>query len=223
MTWRRLANRLLRMCAHYRKPDPKMSQGPDLPDSSGAVILARHGQPALSRDCRLNADEYREWWATYEVGGLKAGQTAPPALIETAQRAAFVIASTRLRSKETARALTEGRAFAEDAMFIEAPLPPPRWPLWFRLNPRLWGFFARVWWWYFDHHEGQETRVQAEVRADEAARQLIDLTSTGNDVLVVAHGFFNHLVGRALKARGWRCVSDGGFNYWAAKRFEKID
>lgn len=205
-----------------------MSEGPDLPERSGAVILARHGEPALSRDCNLNADEYREWWATYEVGGLKAGQTPPQGLVEAGSRAGFVIASTRQRSRETAEAITDGRAFAEDAMYIEAPLPPPRWPRWVKLNPRHWGFFARVWWWYLNHHEGQESRAQAEVRADEAAKQLIDLTSTGHDVLVVAHGFFNHLVGRALLARGWRCVDVQGFglggvspHYWASKRFEK--
>lgn len=205
-----------------------MTDAPDLVDQPGAVILARHGQPALSRDCRLNADEYREWWATYEVGGLKTGQAPPQGLVDAARRAGFVIASTRQRSRETAEAVSEGRTFAEDALFIEAPLPPPHWPQWVRLNPRLWGFFARVWWWYFGHSEGQETRAQAEQRAEAAASQLIDLTSTGHDVLVIAHGFFNHLIGRALTARGWRCTEKQGYflagvspRYWAHKRFER--
>jgi broad specificity phosphatase PhoE len=117
--------------------------------------------------------------------------------------------------------VTEGRDFAEDVMFIEAPLPPPQWPRWLKLKPRTWGVVARSWWWLFDHHEGQETRAQAEARAEEAARQLIDLASTGHDVLVIAHGFFNHLVGRALRRHGWRCVKDQGFGYWTTRRFEK--
>jgi broad specificity phosphatase PhoE len=186
----------------------------------GAVILARHGQPALSRRIMLSADEYREWWADYEMGGLAEGQAPPEPLAQAAERAGFVIASTRPRSVETAQALTDGRAFAEDPLFVEAPLPPPHWPRWLKLSPRYWGVISRFWWWFFNHHDQQETRKQAEARAEEAARQLVELAASGQDVLVVAHGFFNTMVGVALARRGWRCVQDGGFKYWAARRFE---
>ena len=193
---------------------------PDAAEQPGAVILARHGEPALSRKLRLSADQYREWWADYEVGGLREGQEPPAGLKQTAERAGFVIASTRARSVETARAITFGRAFAEDPLFIEAPLPPPNWPGWLKLSPRLWGAISRFWWWFFNHHTGQETRAEAQVRAEEAARLLIDLATTGQDVLVVAHGFFNAMVGESLKRLGWRCVSSEGFRYWSARRFE---
>src|SRR5579871_4895619 len=194
-----------------------------LPDAAvrpGAVILARHGEPALSRRCRLSADQYREWWADYEMGGLADGQEPPPALKQAAEQAGLIIASTRLRSVETARALSCGRAFAEDPIFIEAPLPPPHWPGWLKLSPRSWGVISRFWWWMFNHHDQQESRAEAQARADEAARQLVALAATGQDVLVVAHGFFNTMVGVALRKLGWRCTVDGGFRYWAARRFE---
>jgi broad specificity phosphatase PhoE len=186
----------------------------------GSVILARHGRPALSRRRMLSADEYREWWADYEIGGLEEGQSPPERLKAVAERAAFIIASTRLRSVETAQKVACGRDFVEDPLFIEAPLPPPHWPRWLKLSPRLWGVVSRFWWWMFNHHDEQETRQAAEARADEAARQLIELAAGGQDVLVVAHGFFNTMVGLALRRRGWRCVEDQGFRYWAARRFE---
>jgi broad specificity phosphatase PhoE len=193
---------------------------PEFTVRSGAVILARHGQPALSRKVRLSADQYREWWADYEIGGLAEGQAPPEALRLAADRAGFIIASTRLRSVETARAICCGRAFAEDPIFIEAPLPPPHWPGWLKLSPRIWGVVSRFWWWMFNHHDSQESRAEAERRAEEAARQLAQLAAGGQDVLVVAHGFFNTMVGRALTRQGWRCTADGGFRYWAARRFE---
>jgi broad specificity phosphatase PhoE len=184
------------------------------------VILVRHGEPALSRKVRLSAAGYRDWWARYEVGGLKAGQTPPDALLKTAAQARVVFASTRRRSVETTAALTRGRAFTEDPLFIEAPLPPPPWPGWITLPPRIWGVLARFWWWFFNHHEGQETRAEATARAAEAADRLIALAERGQDVLVVAHGFFNTMVGVALRRRGWRCTDDQGFRYWSARRFE---
>jgi broad specificity phosphatase PhoE len=194
---------------------------PEAAERPGAVILARHGEPALSRRRRLTADEYREWWADYEMGGLAEGQAPPDALTRVAARAGFIIASTRLRSVETARALACGRAIAEDPLFVEAPLPPPHWPRWLKLSPRYWGVISRFWWWMFNHHDQQETRAEAQARADEAAKLLIDLAASGQDVLVVAHGFFNTMVGMSMAKFGWRCVADGGFRYWAARRFER--
>ena len=50
-----------------------------------AITLARHGEPALSRKCMITSDQYRDWWGRYEIGGLRAGQTPPQALLSTAE------------------------------------------------------------------------------------------------------------------------------------------
>jgi broad specificity phosphatase PhoE len=186
----------------------------------GAVTLVRHGEPALSRRVRLSAAGYRDWWARYEIGGLKAGQTPPCTLLEAAATADVIIASTRRRAIESAKAITAGRPFAEDPMFIEAPLPPPRLPPWLKLPPRWWGVISRICWWLLGHNEGQESYAEAKLRAGRAADALIARSVLGEDVLVVAHGFFNLMVGRELEARGWRCARDEGFQYWSARRFE---
>ncbi|WP_417232346.1 histidine phosphatase family protein [Brevundimonas sp.] len=199
-------------------PPPVAALSPARP---GAIILARHGEPALSRKCMITATQYRDWWARYEDGGLLAGQTPPPALIAAAQGAGAIYASTRLRAQETAAAVADGREVMVDALFIEAPLPPPDFPDWFRLPPKYWGVVARFWWHVFNHHDGQETRLQAEARARQAAQALIDRAATGQDVLVFAHGYFNHMVGKRLKVAGWRLVQNQGFKYWSQRRYEK--
>lgn len=195
-------------------------QSPTTP-RPGTITLARHGEPALSRKVRLSAQEYREFWARYEVMGLLPGQTPPPALSAFVAECDVLIASTRLRAVESARALGRGRSFTEEALLIEAPLPPPNWPAWVQLSPRLWGFFARIWWWFFNHHEGGETRRQAEARADQAAQKLEALADAGQNVVVLAHGFFNVLIGRALLRRGWRMTLREGYKYWSTRRFER--
>lgn len=187
----------------------------------GTITLSRHGEPALSRKVRLTATGYRDWWARYEEGGLKEGQTPPPGLAAAADAAAMIIVSTRRRAIETARALAAERDVRLDDALIEAPLPPPAFPAWIRLSPRHWGVIARFWWWFFNHHDGQETRAEAQLRANTVALELARLAASGEDVLVVAHGFFNTMVGRSLKRLGWRCTDDQGFRYWSARRFEK--
>jgi hypothetical protein len=193
----------------------------DRAGAPGAIVLARHGEPALCRHVKLDAAGYRRWWATYEEGGLLHGQTPPPALIEVARRAGVCFSSVRPRSMQTAAALRDDAAYHSDALFVEAPLPPPRWPHFVRLSPRAWGVVSRMAWWFFNHHDGQETRRDAERRARAAARRLIEAAEAGQDVLVVAHGFFNAMMGRELKRLGWRRRSSQGYRYWCAQRFER--
>lgn len=184
-------------------------------------MLARHGEPALSRKIRLDSAGYRAWWAKYEEGGILPGQTPPTGLLQIAREADVIFASTRLRAIETAEAVAGGKLFVRDPVFIEAPLPPPPLPPFIRLSPKIWGFVARVAWWFFGHSEGQETRREAERRAGQVAERLIASAETGEKVLVLAHGFFNTMVERELKRRGWRRVEGRGYRYWSAKRFER--
>jgi broad specificity phosphatase PhoE len=190
-------------------------------DRPGAIVLARHGEPALSRKVRLSARQYRDFWARYEVLGLLPGQTPPRTLTTLAEQAGALLTSTRLRSIESAEKLAGAREFDRHDLLIEAPLPPPNWPEWIRLSPSIWGFLARVWWWFFNHHEGQETRAEAELRADEAAAMLAGMAEKGHDVVVLAHGFFNYMIGRALRRRGWRLTLSEGYKYWSTRRFER--
>lgn len=187
---------------------------------AGAVILARHGEPALSRRVTLTAEGYRDWWARYEEGGLKDGQAPPPSLLAMARSADAVVSSTRERSIQSARAIAEGRDVRSDPLFVEAPLPSPPLPPWFKLPPRWWGVLSRFCWWAFDYHDGQESLAEAEARAGRAAKALADRAAAGEEVVLIAHGFFNAMIGRALTARGWRKTLDQGFRYWSARRFE---
>jgi broad specificity phosphatase PhoE len=187
----------------------------------GTVTLVRHGEPAQSRKVRLNAAEYRDWWAGYEVKGIKPGQTPPEELKIVARDADVIIASVRPRALETARAICGERAFAQDPLFVEAPLPPPKLPDWLRLSPKIWGFLARLNWVLSDKHNEVETHRQAESRAMTVARMVGEMADQGQDVMIVAHGYFNQRVGSALKRQGWRCVEDQGFRYWCARVFAR--
>ena len=199
-----------------------LSRRSSAPAGSGpySIVLARHGEPGLSRRVKLTSDGYRDWWAAYEEVGLLEGQVAPERLKAYAARAKHILSSTRPRSIETARAISGEGAFDSHPMLIEAPLPPPRFPEFIRFSPRTWGVIARLWWWLFNHHDGQETRDQAKARARRTAETLVEMAASG-PVLVLAHGFFNGMIGQELKSLGWRLADNQGFRYWSARRFEK--
>jgi broad specificity phosphatase PhoE len=188
--------------------------------AAGAIVLARHGEPALSRKVRLTSREYKDWWALYEVGGILAGQVPPGHLVQAAARSGVIYTSTRLRAKETAMALVEGRDLLHEEIFIEAPLPPPPAPDFIRLSPKTWGVISRITWW-LGGHRGEETRPDAQKRAREAARMLDEVARRGEDVLVVAHGFFNTMIGLELRKLGWRLVKGRGWRYWSTRYYER--
>jgi len=89
------------------------------------------------------------------------------------------------------------------------------------MSPKLWGFFSRFWWWWFNHHAGQETKAQATLRARAAARTISDAADEGRNVLVLAHGFFNAMLGLELMRMGWRRTWGRGWKYWSTRRFER--
>jgi broad specificity phosphatase PhoE len=189
--------------------------------TTGVITLARHGEPALSRKVRLDARAYGDFWARYEEGGLLEGQTPPEHLIETALKADVIFVSTRRRAVESASLVVGDKPVTQDVRFIEAPLPPPPWPDFIKLPPRAWGVISRTWWWFLGHHGGQETKAQAKERAKEAARRLDAHAATGKDVLVVAHGFFNTMIGLELQRMGWKLTEDRGFRYWSTRTFQR--
>lgn len=190
--------------------------------SAGSITLVRHGEPAQSRKIRLSSAEYRRWWARYEELGIKPGQTAPEPLKARARNADVVLVSVRPRAVETALAICgEHKVFERHDLLVECPLPPPKLPDWLKLSPKIWGFLARVRWILSDNHGEVETHKQAEARAERAARHVMGLAEAGQDVMVVAHGYFNQRVGGALQRLGWRLTDDQGFRYWSARKFER--
>ena len=191
------------------------------PTSHGAIVLARHGEPALSRKVRLTAAEYREFWATYEIMGILPGQTPPDRLRTFVAECGALVSSTRLRAIESAHSLAGERPFERHDLLIEAPLPPPSLPGWVKLHPSVWGFLARFWWWFFNHHEGQEKRADAEARAARAAALQGGRGAGGGDVVVLGPGGFNFMIGRSLKKLGWRLTASEGYKYWSMRRFER--
>jgi len=184
----------------------------------GPLIISRHGRPKLDRNegPKLRWQEYVKWWAAYEVGGLADGQEAPEKLKSLVADAQLVLTSERLRAQQTAAKAAPHMAAIPFDLFNEAPLPPPRWKV--RFLPRTWNFFARVAW-MMGHTLGEETNKEAWVRAENAVSALHEHAKTGK-VYLAAHGWFNRMLRKELRKKGWRCVHDGGNSYWSYRIYE---
>jgi len=184
----------------------------------GSITIVRHGRPKGDRTVKIGWREYEDWWAQYDRDGLAPDQSAPEALIEAAGEANIIFASTLPRAIETAQNVAGGKPIVQDSVFVEAPLPPP--PVWGKRTPRAWGVWARIAWW-LGRANGQESRQQAELRAEAAVATLTSHALRGENVILLAHGWFNRMMRPVLRRAGWRCVEDGGDAYWSFRRYEK--
>ncbi|WP_084419393.1 histidine phosphatase family protein [Henriciella litoralis] len=184
----------------------------------GPIIVSRHGKPALDRTAgpRLNWEEYRDWWSRYEIGSLADGQMAPDNLKEAVADADVVLSSIAPRAIETAR-LASGREPETDPLFVEAPLPPPRFKK-KKYLPKTWNVLARTAWLYGHSLDGESNRA-ARARAGQAALRLHEAAAEGK-VYLAAHGWFNRMLRPAMTKIGWVCVRDGGDKYWSYRIYE---
>ena len=185
----------------------------------GPIIVSRHGRPALDRTAgpRLNWREYRDWWDRYEAGALAEGQVAPEALKKAVADADLVFASARLRAQQTAARAAPHMQAQYDAVFNEAPLPPPLLPG-VRYLPKTWNILARAAWLNGHALDGESVKA-ARQRAAQAAQKLHD-ASEDTKVYLAAHGWFNRMLRPELKKLGWKCAYDGGDSYWSFRVYE---
>ncbi|MEO0465799.1 MAG: histidine phosphatase family protein [Pseudomonadota bacterium] len=188
----------------------------------GPIIISRHGRPALDRKQgpRLTWNDYVDWWARYEAGSLAPGQTVPDDLIDIVADADLVMTSQRPRAIETAALAAPHMTALRDAMFNEAPLPPPRLRG-MKYLPKTWNVLARTAW-LNGHSLGGETVGQARERAEAAAQRLHEAAQSGK-VYLAAHGWFNRMLRPKLRALGWRETHNGGDRYWSYRVFEWRD
>lgn len=185
----------------------------------GPIIISRHGRPALDRAAgpRLDWREYVDWWARYEIGALAEGQEAPSELIRAVEGVDVVLSSMRLRAQQTAQRAAPHLPAAFDALFNEAPLPPPMIPG-VRYLPKTWNVLARAAW-LAGHSMDGESVSDAQIRARAAATRL-HATAEDASVYLAAHGWFNRMLRPELRRLGWACVRDGGDGYWSYRVYE---
>lgn len=187
---------------------------------TGRIITARHGRPDLSRDLKITAREYGDWWKRYDASGLAPEERPPEALKRLAAGAQTVLSSTLPRAIETAAQATAGRCeVPADSIFVEAPLPPPPVPF-LKLRPGAWGVVSRTFWFLGYAPSGVESHFETWGRVQQITARLADHSANG-DVLLCAHGYLNWMIDQRLTKEGWKRVErDGGNHYWSWRIYE---
>jgi broad specificity phosphatase PhoE len=191
-----------------------------LPDAANLrIALVRHGQPHIALAPHTNHRGFADYIDAYEAAGLDPASLPPRELAELGRELAAIFASDRPRSHQSAALLAPHLPARRDPLFAEAPLASPPIPL-LRMSVPGWAVVSRLLW-----HIGFSPRIEgwfaAGRRAERAADFLIARARQEGAVALVAHGYFNWMIGRVLKKRGFVRRGSHRARYWNTVIYEK--
>lgn len=182
------------------------------------IILIRHGRPAIETNPRTSHRGFRSYIDAYEAAGLDPESAPPEELQDLVKELDSVFTSGRPRAHDSARALAPQAELIADPLFVEAPLASPRIPL-LRMKVPKWAVVARILW-HAGYHPEIENYRRAKHRAAQAADILMDRAREEGVAVLVAHGYFNAMIGRELRRRGFEQSGSHRVRFWNAVTYE---
>jgi broad specificity phosphatase PhoE len=183
------------------------------------IVLVRHGQPHIALSPRTGHRGFGDYIEAYEAAGLDPDSLPPRELAELGRELAAIFASDRPRSHQSAAALAPHAMPVRDAVFAEAPLASPPIPF-LRMHVPGWAVISRVLW-HMGFSPGIEGWFAAGRRAERAADILVARARESGPVALVAHGYFNWMIGRVLKKRGFVRRGSHRARYWNTVTYER--
>lgn len=182
------------------------------------IVLIRHGQPHIALSPRTVHGGFADYIDDYEIAGLAPSSLPPQELRDLLKELTHVFSSDRPRSRQSAERLVPQAELTVDPLFAEAPLASPRLPFLKMAVPK-WAVVSRILW-HAGFHPGIENPRQARARAVRAADILIARAKETGMAALVAHGYFNWMIGRQLLKRGFKRTGTHQARYWNTVIYE---
>jgi broad specificity phosphatase PhoE len=185
------------------------------------IILIRHGQPAIPVAPRTSHAEFRSYIDHYEDAGLDPASAPPGHLPDLVRELEAVFTSGKKRADESARVLAPNAELIVDPLFAESPLASPRIPL-LKMRVTKWAVVSRLMW-YAGFSPKIEGYRKSKRRAAKAAEILIGRARKDGQTALIAHGYFNYLIGIELRRRGFQQTGTHKARYWNDVTYERSE
>jgi broad specificity phosphatase PhoE len=202
-------------------PGPSSAAEDIAPSNGSRIILIRHGRPNIPVSVRTSHKEFRSYIDSYEQAGLDPESAPPEELQDLLGELTAVFTSGRPRAHDSARALAPNAELIADPLFVEAPLASPPIPL-LKMRVPKWAVVARILW-HAGYHPEIENYRRAKHRASRAADILVERARAEGVTALVAHGYFNLIIGRELARRGFKKSGSHRARFWNAVLYQKSE
>ncbi len=201
-------------------PSERLSLPLNAPPISSPVriLLIRHGQPHIALSPSTSHMGFATYIGDYEAAGLDPASLPPDELRDLVRELDTVFTSDRPRSHQSAKALAPQAQLVADPLFAEAPLAAPRIP-WLNMQVAKWAVLSRILWHTGFHPQIEDARTTGG-RAVRAADILVARAREKGVAVLVAHGYFNWMIGRELRRRGFSRTGMHQARYWNAVTYQ---
>ena len=183
------------------------------------IILIRHGQPDIALAPRTGHHGFRDYIDAYEAAGLEPSSLPPEELRGLVKELGAVFTSGKPRAHQSAARLAPHAQLIAAPLFEEAPLASPPLPL-LKLRVPKWAVMSRILW-HVGFTPGIENYRRARHRAAQAADILVGRAQGTGAAALVAHGYFNWMIGRQLRRRGFVKRGTHQARYWNTVIYER--
>lgn len=183
------------------------------------IVLIRHGRPAIATAPVARHWEFRHYIDDYEEAGLDPADAPPRELRDLLSEIAAIFTSGRKRARDSAKALAPNAELIVDPLFAESPLAVPRIPL-LKMKVTKWAVISRLMW-YAGFSPKIEGYRKSKRRAKQAAEILVKRAMKDGGAALVAHGYFNYLIGIELRKKGFIQTGRHKAKYWNDVVYER--
>lgn len=181
------------------------------------ITLMRHGQPKFSLQGWVQTKDLPFIAKKYEATGIVGGP--PEKTLKTVQKNNYIVCSHLKRSVDSAHSLGFTKIDLIDPLFAETAIPHfAKGHL--KLPVSIWVILLRFLW-LFGFSRNGESLLNAKKRAKVAAKKLITLAETHNEVLLIGHGFINFFITKELRKLDWQGSKKPDKDFWAYNVYKK--
>lgn len=182
------------------------------------ISLIRHGKSKMKDKQRITCTAFQKWIETYDRTGVCEEIQVPNETLKKITTANILLTSHLERSMESAALLTKRTGIIADELFRETELPIIPETLGLKLRPNTWAVLSR-WMWLCGYSRYCESLANAKQRAKSATSRLIQYAERHQTVVLIGHGFFNHLITLELQKMGWKGKRRVSFKHWSCTTY----
>lgn len=178
------------------------------------ILLIRHGKSELVQKGAITLREFEKWIDNYDFHGICEDSICPPETLRKATAVQLILTSDLNRSIESAKLINPKKKVIVSSLFRETELPTGFMNgMHIKLKPGFWAVLLRVLW-FMGYSKECESLKEARIRAKKAAQQLIGYSGEFQSVALIGHGFFNMLIAKELRKKGWKGGRKLGAKHW---------
>lgn len=180
------------------------------------ISLIRHGKSLCVDSAGITCMDFHNWVDEYDRSSVMEETGLPPVTLEKVTSAGIVVTSDLLRAIDSSR-LLGAKGGLSDPIFRETELPRVV-AKGLRMRASLWAVWSRLLW-FCGYAKQCESLSEAKARAEVAAEKLIGFAKEHGSVVLVGHGFFNMLIAKELKKRGWAGPGKPSSKHWSCTSY----